>query len=83
MFWESFMRLVIVFRAFAVIQFFVVVATLAAPGLVMESSELTYSADILLLMQLSALCQIMLAIVTFALPSWLGHNLWKAASTYV
>ncbi|MDG2298639.1 MAG: hypothetical protein P8L40_03380, partial [Planktomarina sp.] len=23
------------------------------------------------------------AIVTFALPSWLGHNLWKAASTYV
>ena len=83
MFWEALMRLVIVFRAFAVAQFFVVVATLAAPELVMESFELTYSADILLVIQLSALCQIMFAIVTFALPSWLGHNLWKAASTYV
>ena len=83
MFWEALMRLVIVFRAFAVTQFFVVVATFAAPELVMESFELTYSAVILLGIQLSALCQIMFAIVTFALPSWLGHNLWKAASTYV
>ena len=83
MFWEALMRLVIVFRAFAVTQFFVVVATLAAPELVMESFELTHSVDILLVIQLSALCQIMFAIVTFALPSWLGHNLWKAASTYV
>lgn len=83
MFWEALMRLVIVFRAFAVTQFFVVVATLAAPELIMESFELNYSADILLVIQLSALCQIMFAIVTFALPSWLGHNLWKAASTYV
>lgn len=83
MFWEALMRLVIVFRAFALTQVFVVVATLAAPELVMESFELTYSADILLVIQLSVLCQIMFAIVTFALPSWLGHNLWKAASTYV
>ena len=83
MFWEALMRLVIVFRAFAVAQFFVVVATLAAPELVMESFELTYSTDILLVIQLTALCQIMFAIVTFALPTWLGHNLWKAASTYV
>ena len=83
MFWEALMRLVIVFRAFAVTQFFVVVATLVAPELVMKSFELIYSSDILLAIQLSALCQIMFAIVTFALPSWLGHNLWKAASTYV
>ena len=52
MFWEALMRLVIVFRAFAVAQFFVVVATLAAPELVMESFELTYSADILLVIKI-------------------------------
>ena len=76
------MRLIITFRAFAVIQALSVLATLAAPEAKMESFGLSYSNDTLLFMQFSAISQLMLAIVTFALPSWLGTNLWKAAPTY-
>ena len=49
----------------------------------MESFGLSYSNDTLLFMQFSAISQLMLALVTFTLPSWLGTNLWKAAPTYV
>ena len=77
------MRLTITFRAFAVIQVLSVLATLVVPEAKMESFGLNYTSDTLLFMQFSAVSQLMLALVTFALPSWLGTNLWKAAPTYV
>jgi hypothetical protein len=77
------MRLIITFRAFAVIQVLSVLATLAVPETKMESFGLSYTSDTLLFMQFSAVSQLMLALVTFALPNWLGTNLWKAAPTYV
>ena len=77
------MRLIITFRAFAIIQVLSVLATLAAPEAKMESFGLSYSNDTLVFMQFSAISQLMLAVVTFTLPSWLGSNLWKAAPTYV
>jgi hypothetical protein len=77
------MRLTITFRAFAVIQVLSVLATLVVPEAKMESFGLSYTSDTLLFMQFSAVSQLMLALVTFALPSWLGTNLWKAAPTYV
>ena len=49
----------------------------------MEHFGLSYSNDTLVFMQFSAISQLMLALVTFTLPSWLGTNLWKAAPTYV
>ena len=77
------MRLIITFRAFAVIQVLSVLATLVVPEAKMESFGLSYTSDTLLFMQFSAVSQLMLALVTFALPNWLGTNLWKAAPTYV
>lgn len=77
------MRLIITFRAFAVIQVLSVLATLAVPEAKMERFGLSYSNDTLVFMQFSAISQLMLALVTFTLPSWLGTNLWKAAPTYV
>ena len=77
------MRLIITFRAFALIQILSVLVTLAAPEAKMESFGLSYSNDTLLFMQFSAISQLMLALVTFTLPSWLGTNLWKAAPTYL
>ena len=77
------MRLIITFRAFALIQILSVLVTLAAPEAKMESFGISYSNDTLLFMQFSAISQLMLALVTFTLPSWLGTNLWKAAPTYV
>ena len=77
------MRLIITFRAFALIQILSVLVTLAAPEAKMESFGLSYSNDTLLFMQFSAISQLMLALVTFTLPSWLGTHLWKAAPTYV
>ena len=77
------MRLIITFRAFALIQILSVLATSLVPEAKMESFGLSYNNDTLLFMQFSAISQLMLALVTFALPSWLGTNLWKAAPTYV
>ena len=77
------MRLIITFRAFAIIQVLSVLATLAVPEAKMERFGLSYSNDTLVFMQFSAISQLMLALVTFTLPSWLGTNLWKAAPTYV
>ena len=77
------MRLIITFRAFAVIQVLSVLATLVVPEAKMERFGLSYSNDTLVFMQFSAISQLMLALVTFTLPSWLGTNLWKAAPTYV
>ena len=76
------MRLIITFRVFAIIQILLVFTTLAAPETMMESFGINYNNDILLFMQFCALFQLMLAFATFALPSWLGNNLWKAAPTY-
>ena len=76
------MGLIITFRVFAIIQIILVFTTLAAPETMMESFGVNYNHDNLLFMQFSAVFQLMLASTTFALPSWLGNNLWKAAPTY-
>ena len=76
------MRLIITFRVFAIIQIILVFTTVAAPETMMESFGINYNHDNLLFMQFSAVFQLMLASTTFALPSWLGNNLWKAAPTY-
>ena len=80
---KNLMRLVITFKAFALIQILSVLATLIVPEAKLESFGLSYSNDTLLFMQFSAISQLMLALVTFTLPNWLGTNLWKAAPTYV
>ena len=77
------MRLIITFRVFAIIQVFMVLTTLTAPETVVKNFGLSYNTDTLLFMQFCAVFQLMLALVTFVLPSWLGINLWKAAPTYV
>ena len=76
------MRLIITFRAFAIVQIFLVFTALAVPETIMENFGINYNKDTLLFMQFCAVFQSMLAIATFALPSWLGNNLWKAAPTY-
>ena len=76
------MRLIITFRVFAIVQIILGFTTLAAPETMMESFGINYNHDNLLFMQFSAVFQLMLASTTFALPSWLGNNLWKAARTY-
>ena len=76
------MRLIITFRAFAIIHFFLALTALAVPATLMESFGIDYNNDTLLLMQSCAVFQLMLAFATFALPSWLENNLWKAAPTY-
>ena len=76
------MRLMITFRVFAIIHIFLTLTTLAAPATMMENFGIDYNNDTLLFMQFCAVFQLMLAFATFALPSWLGNNLWKAAPTY-
>ena len=76
------MRLIITFRVFAIIQIILGFTTLAAPETMMESFGINYNNDTLLFMQFCAVFQLMLGLATFALPSWLGNNLWKAAPTY-
>ena len=76
------MRLMITFRVFAIIHIFLALTTLAAPATMMEIFGIDYNNNNLLFTQYCAVFQLMLAFATFALPSWLENNLWKAARIY-
>ena len=77
------MGLNVVFRTFAVSQLIIMSITLIAPESMVKSFGTSFNTDTLVNIQFFSVFQLMLALVTFALPAWLGTNLWKAAPTYI
>jgi hypothetical protein len=76
------MKLKLVFRVFAGLQFLLVIGAIFIPAAVMEGFGIEYNAGTAIVLQFSILSQLMIILIAVALPSWLGNDLSKAALTF-
>jgi hypothetical protein len=77
------MNLSLLLKIFAGLQSLFVLGGLIAPESMMESFGMTYSPKIEPIMHFALFGQIILIIITFQLPNWLGDNLSKVSTTYI
>ena len=77
------MNLKLVFRIFAGIIAVFALGALLAPDAMTESYGITLTDGAKLIMQFTVIIQLMIVIIVWQLPSWLGDDLAKAGPTMI
>ncbi|MEA1881100.1 MAG: hypothetical protein U9N31_01675 [Candidatus Marinimicrobia bacterium] len=77
------MNLKLVFRIFAGFGALFAVMGLVAPESMADSYGMAFSDDIHLVFQFAIMIQIMMVVIVWQLPEWLGDNLAKAGTTMI
>jgi len=75
------MNLKLVFRIFAGFGGFFALMTVIAPDAMVESYGVTLTDDSKLFLQFATLAQLMMVVIIWQIPKWLGENLAKAGTT--
>ena len=77
------MNLKLVFRIFAGFGAFFALMTVIAPDAMVESYGVTLTDDSKLFLQFATLAQLMMVVIIWQIPEWLGRNLAKAGTTMI